>query len=124
MFYLTIVFLYEYARGRYALNGRVMFSGLAYLVFPFPVSRATGSCTHTFPFPFHMFSYLYECGLTTCLWLPVLYLFSPLVLSTRTITFLAYAFLCLARRLVSMLTFTTDAFSYCSLSTRLSSRYS
>ena len=45
MIYLTFVFFYEYARGRYALNGRVMFSGLAYLVFPFPVSRATGSCT-------------------------------------------------------------------------------
>ena len=65
MIYLTFVFFYEYAHGRYALNGRVMFSGLAYLVFPFPVSRATGSCTRMSPFLFHVFSYLYEYGLST-----------------------------------------------------------
>ena len=52
MFYLTFVFFYEYTRGCYALNGRVTFSRLAYLVFPFPVPHATGSCTRTFPFPF------------------------------------------------------------------------
>ena len=65
MIYLTFVFFYEYARGCYALNGRVTFSGLAYLVFPFPISRATGSCTRTSPFLFHVFSYLYEYGLST-----------------------------------------------------------
>ena len=75
------------------LNGRVMFSGLAYLVSPFPVSRATGSGTHMFPFPFHMFSYLYEYVLSTC-----------------TLTSLAYAFLLLFRRLVPMLTITDYAY--------------
>ena len=54
-FTLTIVFFYEYARGRYALNGCVTFSGLACIAFPFPVSRATGSCTRTFPFPSYAF---------------------------------------------------------------------
>ena len=57
MFYLTIVFFYEYARGRYALNGRVTLSRLACLVFPFPVAHATGSHTCTFPSPFHVFSF-------------------------------------------------------------------
>ena len=52
LFSLTIVFFYEYARGRSVLNGRVTFSGLACLVPPFPVSRATGLCTRTFPFRF------------------------------------------------------------------------
>ena len=44
----------------------VTFSGLAYLVFQLPVSRATGSCTHMFPFPFHVFPLLYRYGLSTC----------------------------------------------------------
>ena len=48
-----------------------------------PVSRATGSCTHTFPFPFHVFSYVYQYGLLTCLRLlvcvPFLLLFCRLV---------------------------------------------
>ena len=35
-FSLTIVFFYEYARGRYALNGHVTFSGLAYFISPLP----------------------------------------------------------------------------------------
>ena len=76
---------YEYARGRYALNGRVTFSGLAYLVLPFPVSRATGSCTRMFPSPFHMSSYLYKYGL-----------------STRRRLLVCFMFLLLSRRLVSL----------------------
>ena len=89
---------------------------------PFPVSRATSSCTRTFPFPFHVFSYLYQYGL-----------------STHLLTFLDYAFLLLSRRLVC-LRFSLMPFSFCVvdsspclplpltltrfiLSTRLSSRY-
>ena len=52
MIYLTFVFFYKYACGRYVLNGRVMFSRLAYLVSLFPISCATGSCTRMFPFRF------------------------------------------------------------------------
>ena len=91
---LSDIYFYEYARGRYALNGRVTFSGLAYLVFPFSVSCATGSCTRTFPFPFHVFSYLYKYGLTTRLRLLV-----------------CFTFLLLSCRLVSMLTITAYAYS-------------
>ena len=83
-----------------------VFSGLAYLVSPFPVSRATGSCTRTFPFLFHMFFHLYRYGL-----------------STRTLTFLAYVFLLLSRRLVLCLSFLLTLTCYVS-STRLPSRYS
>ena len=62
MFSLTIVFFYEYARGHFVLNGRVTFPGPGYFAFPFPVSRATGSCTRTFPFPvLRVSSYLYRC---------------------------------------------------------------
>ena len=82
---------------------------LMYLYVPVSVSRVS--------LPVRMWSV--DSSLVT-----FLYPFSPFVLSTRMITFLAYAFLYLARRLVSMLTFIADAFSYCSLSTRLSSRYS
>ena len=86
MIYLTIAFFYKYTRGRYALNGHVTFSGLACLVLPFPVSCATGSCTRMFPFPFHVFSYLYQYGL-----------------STRLLMFLGYVCLLLYCRLVSHL---------------------
>ena len=52
---------------------------------PFPISRATSSCTRTFPFLFHVFSYLYQYGL-----------------STRLLTSLAYACLLLFCQLVSL----------------------
>ena len=100
MIYLTFVFFYEYAHGRYVLNGHVTFSGLAYLVFPFPVSRATGSCTRTFPSPFHVFSYLYECGLSTRLWLLVLSLFPFYVCRLVYLRFSLTSFSFLSRRLV------------------------
>ena len=57
VFSLTVVFLYEYARGHSVLNGRVTLSGLAYLVSLLSVSRATGSCTRTFPFPSYVFPF-------------------------------------------------------------------
>ena len=56
LFNWQLFFFYEYARGHSVLNGRVTFSGLAYLAFPPPVSRATSSCTRMFPFPSYMFS--------------------------------------------------------------------
>ena len=81
------------------------FSRLAYFIFPFPISRATGSCTRTFPFLFHMFSYLYQYGL-----------------STHLLTFPDYTCLLLSRQLVC-LCFSLMLF-HCSLSTCLPSRYS
>ena len=65
-----------------------------------PVSRATGLCTHTFPFPFHVFSYLYEYGLLTRLRLLVCSACSFYDLPTHTLTFLTYAFLPLYCRLI------------------------
>ena len=47
---------------------------------------------------------------------------SPFVLSTHTLTFLAYVFLFLSRRLVYAYHYCL-CFSFCSLSTRLPSRY-
>ena len=72
-------FFYDYARGRYALNGRVTYSRPAYLEFPFRVSRATSSHTRTFPFPSHVLSYCtnMDCqlvsgyGFVLCLPLPL-----------------------------------------------------
>ena len=103
---------YEYARGRYALNGRVTFSGLAYLLLP---------CSHV---TCHRLVYSYisvpvsrvllrvpvqtvESSPATCL-CPV----SPFVLSTCTLTFLAYAFLVSSCRLVPMLTITAYDFPF------------
>ena len=100
MIYLTFVFFYEYARGCYALNGCVTFSRLAYLVFPFPVSHATGSCTRTFPSLFHMFSYLYECGLSTRLRLLVLSPFPFYVCRLVYLRFSLTSFSFLSRRLI------------------------
>ena len=98
-----------------------MFSGLAYLVFLYPVSRATGSCTRTFPIPASCVSltvqiWTVDSSLDICL-SPV----SPFVLSTCTLTFLAYTFPLLSRRLVSMLTITAYAFPFvvCRLVSRL-----
>ena len=81
-----------------------MFSGLAYFVSPLSVSCATGSCTHTFPFP----SYVFPLYLTlVLLWTvdssPVTHL-SPVslfVLVTHMLMFLAYVFLISSCRLVS-----------------------
>ena len=56
IFSLTIVLFYEYTRGRFTLNGRVTFSGLAYPRVPISVSRATGSCTRMLPFRLMCFS--------------------------------------------------------------------
>ena len=108
-FSLTIVFFfYEYARGHFVLNGRVTFSGPGYFAFPFPVSRATGSCTRMLP------------SRLTCSFLPLPHMDCRLVagylfvlrFSLTTFSFqLVYAYryrLCL---------------SFCSLSTRLPSRY-
>ena len=102
MIYLTFVFFYKYARGRYALNGRVTFSGLAYLVSPFPVSRATSSCTCS---PLLVRIWIVDSSPATCL-----FHISPFVSSTRTLTFLAYAFPLSSRRLVFMLTVTAYAY--------------
>ena len=91
MFHLTFVFFYKYARGRYALNGRVTFSGLACLVSPLPITRATGSCTRMFPFLVHVFSYLYQYGLSTRLLTFLLTQFSfCLVDSSLSLLFLDY----------------------------------
>ena len=78
---------------------------------PLPISHATGSCTCTFPFLFHVFPYLYQCGLTTRLQLPTCsFSVSRFGLLTRTLTFLAYAFLLPLCRLVSMLTICAYAY--------------
>ena len=106
MIYLTFVFLLR-VRSRTLCT---QWTCHAYLVFLFPVSRATGSCTRMFPFLFHVSSYLYEYGLSTRLRLLVCSTFSPCVLSTRTLTFLAYAFLLLSCRLISTLTITAYAY--------------
>ena len=87
---IIFLFFYEYARGCYALNGRVMCSRLAYLVFPFPISRATGSCTCMFPFPFHVFLYVSSFGLSTCLWLRTYSMFPP---SSRRLVYAYHYFL-------------------------------
>ena len=120
-----LFFFYEYAHGHYALNGRVTFSGLAYLVFLFPVTRATGSCTHMFPFHLACFPYvyLYRYRLSTRLWLPFYPPFPLLCcrlvylhfLITRVSSCALLIRLCLPILLMP---------SFCSLSTRLLSRYS
>ena len=43
-----------------------MFSGLAYPVFPLSVSRATGSCTRTFPFQLTCFFLPVTCTVLAC----------------------------------------------------------
>ena len=106
-----------------------MLSGLTYLVLPFPVSRATGSCTRTFPFPFHVFSYLYECGLSTrrrllvCLPFPLLSrrlvsLCSPLthvsfchVDSSGYVSCLCFTPFSLSTRLLTLLVLDSDSFT-------------
>ena len=79
-----------------------------------PVSCATGSCTRTFPS--HLMCslllvlvplWIVNSSPVTCL-SPV----SPFVLSTRLLMFLAYVFLLLCCRLVSMLTFTAYTFPF------------
>ena len=94
-------------------------SELAYLVLPY---RATSLCTRTFPFPFHVFSYLYQCGPSTRLWPLVCFTVSSFVLSTRLLTFLDYARLLALCRLVYAYHYHL-CLSYYSLSTRLLSRY-
>ena len=94
-FILTIVFFLRVrSRTLCAQWTCHVFSGLAYLVFPFPVSRATSSCTRMFPFRLTCFPLrvcVYEYGLSTRPRLLVCFTFSPFVSSTRTLTFLAYA---------------------------------
>ena len=82
-FILTFTFLYEYARGRSALNGRVTFPRLAYPVFPLSVSRATGSCTRMFLFLFHVFLLLVQMWTVDSSPVTCLFPLSPFVLSTR-----------------------------------------
>ena len=84
-------FFYEYARGRYVLNGRVTFSGLAYFVSPLSVSRATSSCTCMFLFPSYVFLNCTNMDrrLVSSHLLVSRFFF---VLSTRLLTFLDYAF--------------------------------
>ena len=72
---------------------------------PLPVSRATGSCTRTFPSHFTCLSYLYKYGLSTRL--PLLVCFTILLLSHQLIY--AYCY-CLC-------------FPLCSLLIHLSTRY-
>ena len=110
MIYLTFVFFYKYACGRYVLNGRVTFSRLAYLVSPFPISRATGSCTRMFPFRFTCSPLLVRIWIVDSSPATCLFHVSPFVSSTRTLTFLAYAFPLLSRQLVFMLTVTAYAY--------------
>ena len=120
-FSLTIVFFYEYARGRYALNGRVTFSGLAYLVFPFPESRATGSCTHMFPSRFHVSPLLYRYGRMTC---PRILVRFPFPLLSLRLVRLRFSLMSVLFRLVDssqVLTVTAYAFPFavCRLISRL-----
>ena len=56
----------KYAHGRYALNGRICITCLPFVY----QTRVTGSLACMFPFPFHMFPYLYHYGLSTHLCLP------------------------------------------------------
>ena len=128
-FSLTIVFLLRVRSWTLCAQWMChILPGLAYLVLPFPVSRATGSCTRTFPFPFRMFSYLYQYELTTrhrilvCFPFPlwccrlvslclVLTSFSVCVVdSSPYVSCLCLSPLCC--RLVSMLTFTAYAFPF------------
>ena len=101
MIYLTIVFFYEYACGRYALSGHVTFSGLSYLVSLF-------TC--------HQLVYLCVPLSVSCAFLLV-----QMCLSTRTLTFLAYACLLSFRRLVFMLTITDYGYSLESVDSSLDS---
>ena len=63
MIYLTFVFFYEYARGRYALNGHVTFLRPRLSCIPYHVPPAW--VLVCFPSHFMCFSYLYKYGLTT-----------------------------------------------------------
>ena len=126
-YFLTIVFLFLRVRSRTLCAQWTchVFSRLGYLVFPFPVSRATGSCTHTFPFPSYVFPFtcttvliwIVDSSSVTCLF-PI----SPFVSMTRPLTFLAYVFLLLSRRLVYAYRYRL-CLSFCSSSTCLLSRY-
>ena len=99
-----------------------VFSGPTYPISPFPVSRATGSCTCTFPFRFTCFSYLYEYGWTTRLRLLVCLVFPLLSRQLVCLRFsLMPVFFCLVDSspcLPLLLTLT-----HYSLSTRLPTRY-
>ena len=87
---------------------------------PFPVSRATGSCTCMFPFLSHVFSYLYEYELSTRHWLLVCF---PFLLLSHRLVHLRFSLMPFSFRLVnsSMLTFTAYAFPFvvCRLVSRL-----
>ena len=115
LFSLTIVFFLRVrSRTLCAQWTCYVFSGLACLVLPFPVSRVMH---HQFVYSFVPFS-VSRVFLPVQMWIddssPVTCSFpvSLLSLLTRTLTFLTYVFLLLARRLVLMLTFTAYAFLF------------
>ena len=95
--YLTFIFFYEYARGRYALNGRV--TCFRTCLSRTPVSRIT---CHRLVYSYVPVS-VSHVSLLVPMWTddssPVTCLssVSPFVSSIRLLTFLTYAFLLLSR---------------------------